>query len=123
MLPVMAKLQGEEGRRRKDDCYSPPPPTTRQPFRPEGELIFLIECVISTTIQGTVGSPYGPSLMSSLGQGNKKEGGEVRGKGEKGRGRGEAEIVISKETEGGEGQLGSWLCPLSLRVYTPHLCW
>jgi hypothetical protein len=25
-----------------------------------------------------VGSPYGPSLMSSLGQGNKKEGGEVR---------------------------------------------
>ncbi len=76
-----------------------------------------------------MGSPYGLSLMSPLGQGNKKVGGEVGegegGEGEREGGEGEGEggergerakIVISKETEG----LGSWLCALSLRVYTPH---
>ena len=38
---------------------NPTAPNHNVPFRPGRELIFLIQCVISTTIQRTVGSPYG----------------------------------------------------------------
>jgi hypothetical protein len=66
-----------------------------------------------------VGSPYGLSLMSSLGQGKKKEGGDVREGGE-GEGEGGGRDCHKQRDRGGEGQWGSWLCPLSLRVYIPH---
>ena len=60
---------------------NPTAPNHNVPFRPGRELIFLIQCVISTTIQRTVGSPYGSththqreSRKQGAGSGEEKQG-------------------------------------------------